>query len=141
MITRRDIIMVAIAAFLFGGTAGLFAGTVGMRVLMNVGMHVMHRVNPWDSHAGPPWGPHPGSPDGPPGPPAVLHRLERVLELTPAQRESIGVVLERSRGRMDALRDSLDAEIEARLTPPQRAEWRLMQRHHPPRGENWPHHR
>ncbi|MGH7740703.1 MAG: hypothetical protein ACRENS_01625 [Candidatus Eiseniibacteriota bacterium] len=138
MITRRDLVMVALAAFLFGGTAGLLGGMVGARILTNVGMRVSGEMRP------------PGAPfwrimrrpsnDGPPGPPPVLGRLANVLDLTPAQRESISVVLERSRGRFDALRDSLDAQIEARLTEAQREQWRMMHEHGPPRREDWPRH-
>jgi hypothetical protein len=137
VITRRDLLMVAIAAFLFGGTAGIVGGMIGARMLMRFGMYM---AGPMRTPGGPYWDRrHPGPPGGPPGPPPVLRRLERVLDLSPAQRESIGVVLERSRGRFEAMRDSLDAQIEAQLTPTQRTQWRMLREQGPPEHENWPH--
>jgi hypothetical protein len=139
MITRRDMVMVALAAFLFGSTAGVLGGMVGARILMNVGIEMSRSMRP---PGAPFWNlMHHGPAEGPQGPPPVLDRLERVLDLTPAQRESIGVILVRSRGRFDALRDSLDSQIEAQLTPTQRAQWRTMHPPGPPRGDSgWPHH-
>lgn len=139
MITRRDLVMVAIAAFLFGGAAGIVGGIVGARMVMHLGRYM---ADPMRAPGGPYWGMrHPGPPPGgPPGPPPVLRRLERVLDLSPAQRESIGVVLERSRGRFDTLRDSLDRQIEAQLTPAQGEQWRAMRRLDAPDREHWPHH-
>jgi hypothetical protein len=138
MITRRDIIMVAFAAFLFGSTAGVLGGMVGARILMNVGMEMSRSMRrpsaPFWSHM------HHEPPEGPPGPPPVVDRLGRMLDLTPAQRESIGVLLMRSRTRFGALRDSLDAEIESQLTPAQRQQWRMMHSQGPPHREDWPHH-
>ena len=136
MITRRDLVMVALAAFLFGSTAGVLGGMVGARILMNVGMEMSRSMR------------RPSAPfwirmhhEPPEGPPPVLDRLERELDLTPAQRESIGVRLMRSRTRFGALRDSLDAQIESQLTPTQRAQWRMMHPPGPPRGDGgWPRH-
>jgi len=128
VITRRDIVMIALAAFLFGGTAGLLGGVVGARMLMRFGTYMsspMREPGPfWRMRQG-------GPPGGPAGPPPVLRRLERVLDLTAAQRESIGAVLTRSRSRFQALRDSLDREIDAQLTPQQRNEWRVLHPHPP----------
>lgn len=136
MITRRDLVMVALAAFLFGSTAGLLAGMAGARLLMGFGVSMANQRHAQD---GPSWrGMRRAPGDGPPGPPPILGRLANALDLTPAQRESIAVVLERSRGRFDAMRDSLNSQIEARLTPTQREQWRMMREHGPPRRVDWP---
>jgi hypothetical protein len=139
MITRRDLVTVALASFLFGGSAGVLGGMVGARILMNVGMNMAnHMASPGAPFRLMMRRPSEGRPGGPP---PALDRLANVLDLSPAQRESIGAVLERSRDRFDALRDSLDTEIEARLTPTQRVQWRMMHEHEPRRGPEWPHRR
>lgn len=134
MITRRDLVMVAIASFLFGGTAGLLGGMLGARMIMGWGMEM----------AGPMRGPggfgamHREGHDGPPPTPVVVERLSRALGLSPAQRESIGAVLDRSRARFAAQRDSLNRQIERQLTPPQREQWRMMREHPFIPGERHP---
>jgi len=62
------------------------------------------------------------------GPRAMLHHLEKRLDFTPDQSKQIETILERQRGRMDALRDSTHAEIERVLTPEQRARFRELER-------------
>ena len=125
MITRRDIVMVAIASFLFGGTAGLLGGMVGARLLMGFGMEMAGPMRP----SGPFFRMRHPSPDGPPPTPMVVERLSRALGLSAAQRESVGAVLSRSRSRFEAQRDSLEHEIEKQLTPAQREQWRMMHAH------------
>ena len=122
MITRRDLVIVVIAAFLFGSTAGLLGGMVGARLLMDFGVHMADlRRQPGG------FGRMRGEGrDGPPPTRMVVERLSRALDLSPAQRESIGAVLDRSRARFETQRDSLEHEIERQLTPAQREQWHMM---------------
>src|SRR5262249_28002555 len=78
---------------------------------------------------------HPGPPGfgrewGAPPPPPLIEIMERRLHLTPSQRESLAVILERHRRvfeserreaerRMGPQRDSLREEVRAILTPEQ----------------------
>ncbi len=59
-----------------------------------------------------------------PSPRMMVSHLERLLELSPAQADSIGAEIERSRGDFAQVRDSLHARIERHLTPQQRERWR-----------------
>ena len=133
MIPRSQLVVAAIAAFLFGTTLGLISGIAGAGFMLGLshgGMrdHEMHRILLRER----------GMPGVPPEPPIVF-RLERELDLKPAQRDSISGILLRSRGRFAALRDSLRHEIETQLTPSQRDEWRRMERRMDSWRGPWPH--
>jgi hypothetical protein len=125
VITRRDLVIVVIAAFLFGSTAGLLGGMVGARLLMSFGVEMANNRRPGGGFGRMRREDH----DGPPPTPMVVERLSRALDLTPAQRESIAAVLDHSRARFAAQRDSLERQIERQLTPAQREQWRMMHEH------------
>jgi hypothetical protein len=72
---------------------------------------------------------------GPPGvPPAreFIPHLQRLLDLSPAQSEAIRLEIERSRGDLNRIRDSLHSRIELHLTPEQRDRWRVAMRERNP---------
>ena len=117
MSPRAAILVGLLAAFLFGTTAGLVGGFVLAR------------------GTGPGWGPFAGAPGpggprfdrGMPRPPrAVRQFVERELQLTPEQSEQFRAALERQRARMDAVHDSVRAEMDRVLTPEQRERWKQM---------------
>ena len=128
MIPRTQLVVALIAAFLFGTTLGLVSGIAGAHFMLGWSRGMEHR-GPMEFHRFlfPPG--RPGEPGGPGGPPMVVFRLERALDLKPAQRDSIASILTRSRGRFAALRESLRSEIGEQLTPAQREEWKRMERH------------
>ena len=80
----------------------------------------------------------PGRPGGSSG---YLSRLEKDLNLTPVQRDSVGAILERFEPRMDSiwqevrprfetLRGELRSDINAQLTPEQQRHYaELLERH------------
>jgi len=76
----------------------------------------------------------PSGPPGTPSPRMLVPRLQRLLDLTPAQAEAIRGEIERSRGDFSQVRDSLHARIERHLTPQQRERWRGMERERDPGG-------
>ena len=127
MISRGQFLAATIAVLLLGISVGMFAGLFLWRFSM-------HEWRPrWEHH-----GPH-GGPGGPGGPPPGVMRLERELDQSPAQRDSIQAIVERSHARFEAMRDSLRHEIEAQLTPKQRDEWQERERRREPwRGGPWP---
>jgi len=81
------------------------------------------------------------------GPDAVVPYLARTLDLTAAQRDSVHAIFERhrcdmaalwrqTRPRFDSLRATIDAEIEAQLSPTQRERFHaLAQRHERARSQ------
>ena len=101
--STRTATLLLLAAFLLGAVAG--GGALAL----------YHR---------PPGMGHNGGPSG------YLSRLARDLDLTPAQRDSVGLILERYEPRMDSIwqdirpkfetvRTELRSEINAHLTPDQ----------------------
>jgi Spy/CpxP family protein refolding chaperone len=80
-------------------------------------------------------------PGHPPGSSGYLSRLEKDLELSPVQRDSIGAILQRFEPRMDSiwlevrprfetLRGELRSGINAQLTPEQQRHYaELLERH------------
>lgn len=130
MSPRTAVVVALLAAFLFGSTAGLVGGFVLAR---------------W---GGPGFGPPPMMPgmaeprDGRPGPGrrmarpprAVIALVERELGLTPEQSEQFRAALERQRMRMDAVHDSVRAEMERVLTPEQRERWSRLEERWRSRG-------
>ena len=71
---------------------------------------------------------------GMPSPRMLVPRLQRMLDLTPAQAEAIRGEIERTRGDFAQVRDSLHARIERHLTAKQRERWRDVVREHDPDG-------
>ena len=130
MIPRSQLVIALIAAFLFGTTLGLLSGIAGASFMLGWSRGMEHHG--YERHFF-------GGPGGPPGgPPMVVLRLERELDLKPAQRDSITAILTRSRGRFAALRESLRSQIDAQLTPSQRDEWQRMERRMEPWHGPWP---
>jgi len=114
---RTAIVVGLLAAFLFGTTAGLVGGFVLARSggpgfpPFGGARHGMERFQR-------------GGPMRPPR--AVIAMVERELKLTPGQSAKFREVLERQRSRMDAVHDSLRAEMERVLTPEQRERWKRL---------------
>lgn len=117
MSPRAAILVGLLAAFLFGTTAGLVGGFLLAR------------------SAGPGFGPFAGAPRsggqrferGPGRPPrAVMKYVEHELGLTPEQSKLFRAALDRQRERMDAVHDSVRAEMGRVLTPEQRERWRQL---------------
>lgn len=81
--------------------------------------------------------------DGPP-----IERMSRVLDLTPEQQKKITAITDKMRAEMRRLHESTRTQIDAVLTPAQRAKMKEMREQHgppggphdrrPPRGERPP---
>lgn len=127
MISRGGFVIAIIAALLSGISLGLIAGILCAR-------YVMHGWVPYAfEHR------HGMRPGGPPGPPPGVLRLEQALDLSPAQKDSVEAIVERSHARFEAMRDSLRHQIETQLTPAQRQKWQQEERRMGPwRGRPWP---
>jgi Spy/CpxP family protein refolding chaperone len=117
VISRSGFLIAVAAALISGISLGLIAGLLTAHFVRDARMH---------------HGPQGGSPPG-------VMRLERELNLAPAQRDSVDAIVKRSRGRFEALRDSLRREIDVQLTPAQRDHWHQIERRFPPRHGSWPH--
>ena len=131
---NRGVIVLAVASALCMGLALGFLGGVffSHRILMHGGegrMRIERRILLRDG----------GPEDAPPPPPGerpfvhlALRRLERTLDLTPAQTDAIRAEFERTSDRMDGERDSLRVRIASHLTPAQRERFdRLMRERFP----------
>ena len=115
---NRGVIVLAVASALCMGLALGFLGGVffSHRILMHGGegrMRIERRILLRDG----------GPEDAPPPPPGerpfvhlALRRLERTLDLTPAQTDAIRAEFERTSDRMDGERDSLRVRIASHLT-------------------------
>jgi Spy/CpxP family protein refolding chaperone len=127
MISKRELVIAVTAALVIGLALGIMAGMLGARYMSGMPGHGHH------------------GPMGMGGP-APLARLERALDLSPAQADSIEAIFDRARARFEARRDSIRSEIDAQLTPEQRAKWKQMEskfRHghdgwHHPGGDDRP---
>lgn len=112
---RRSALLLLLAAFLAGGGLGLIVG----RNLDRPGRGAM----------------------GSPGPGGHLERLTRELDLTPAQQDSVRLILDRhrpgfdsvwaaTRPRYETLRASVRSDIRAQLRPEQQARYdSIIERH------------
>lgn len=109
MISKRELVIAVSAALVIGLALGIMGGMVGARFMAGMPGHFGHH-----------------GPRGMGGP-EPLARLERALDLSPAQADSIEAIFERSRVRFEARRDSMRNEIDAQLTPEQRAKWKQME--------------
>jgi hypothetical protein len=133
----RGIVIAVVAALVVGFSAGLVAGIVFMRFGPPLpppfagpgrpGHDAPHAEGPGPLGMGP-MGMGPGS-RMMPGP--LLARLERELDLTPAQRDRILTALREVRARHVALRESTHAAIQRELTGSQRARWRELMTEYP----------
>ncbi|MBI1799286.1 MAG: hypothetical protein HYR73_06330 [Candidatus Eisenbacteria bacterium] len=141
MISKRELAIAVSAAFLIGISLGLLSGMLATHLMTHERFGSWH-ARRWMMLHGPigwgePMAPDepmpprgsmtPGEPPGPGGPRPVLPRLERALDLSPPQRDTIEAILLRSRGRFRLERDSLRREIEAQLTPEQRQRWHQIE--------------
>ena len=110
-----------VAALLIAGAlvAGVVLGVAGDRAWMH-----WHRNSPRAPHLD-----------------RLVEHLDRTLDLTPQQRESVKQIIDRHRQRIEAISasvrpqmrqeiDSTNAEIEKILTPEQRTKFRDMQQRH-----------
>ena len=118
MSARTSMILALVASFLFGATAGAIGAFVTVHAVAE------------HHHGGPPKFGH--------GPRPMMGRLGSRLELTPDQKQRFNQILDRSHGRMSALRESTQVELEQVLTPAQRERWQQMEhrmlRFRPPDG-------
>ena len=115
-------IVAVISALCLGVALGFMSGVVfSHHLLGHFGSHGEgYGHHGWRSfHRGPP-----GEGPGVPSPRAIVPRLTRLLDLTPAQADAIRGEIERSRGDFAQVRDSLHVRIERHLTPAQRDKWR-----------------
>lgn len=120
--TRLAVILATISALCLGLALGFMGGVMFSRHVLLDGSHAHARFGfehrfPHPFHRG-------GGPGGMPSPRMMVAHLQRLLELSPAQADSISAEIERSRGDFAQVRDSLHARIERHLTPQQRERWR-----------------
>ena len=119
--TRAAVIIAVLSALLVGAAMGLVGGIVFTHHVLP---HFMSR------HGGEMRWRH--GPPGGPSPRELLPRFTRMLDLEPAQVDSIREEIERSRGDFDAVRESLHVRIERHLTPKQRERMRVLIRERHP---------
>ena len=123
MISRGGFVIAIIAALLSGVSLGLIAGILSVKYVMRA--WAPYAMEHRHEHG--------------PGPPPGVVRLERELGLSPAQKDSVEAIVERSHARFEAMRDSLRRQIDAQLTPQQREKWQQEERRMGPwRGRPWP---
>ena len=115
--TRGAVILAMVSALFLGVSLGFMSGVVFSRHLL------LERHLPWHEWRG---GRH-GAP-GLPSSRALLPHLAEMLDLTPAQGDSVRDEIERTRADFAQVRDSLHARIERHLTPAQRERWRARMR-------------
>jgi len=121
-VTRLAVILATISALCLGLSLGFMGGVMFSRHVLLGGPHghggfgFEHRF-PHMFH-------HGGGPGGMASRHMMVSRLQRLLDLSPAQADTIGAEIERSRGDFAQVRDSLHARIERHLTPQQRERWR-----------------
>jgi hypothetical protein len=135
-VTRLAVILATISALCLGLALGFMGGVMFSRHVLlggsreRAGFGFEHRF---------PHGFRRGSgPGGMPSPRMMVAHLQRLLELSPAQADSISAEIERSRGDFAQVRDSLHARIERHLTPQQRERWRSAMREWNPDGPRGP---
>jgi Spy/CpxP family protein refolding chaperone len=124
MISKRELVIAVTVALLIGIALGIMGGMIGARYLTGM-------PGPF----GPGGHGHHGGMGGPP----PLARLERALDLSPAQVDSIEAIFNRSRARFEARRDSMRSEIDAQLTPEQRTKWKQMESQFRHDRDGWHH--
>jgi len=115
--TRGAVILAMVSALFLGVSLGFMSGVVFSRHLL------LERHLSWHEWRG---GRH-GAP-GLPSSRALLPHLAEMLDLTPAQGDSVRDEIERTRADFAQVRDSLHARIERHLTPAQRERWRALMR-------------
>jgi Spy/CpxP family protein refolding chaperone len=108
MTARAQLVIAIFAAFLFGTSLGAVAGFGVARLVQTRAF-----AEGWRERRGPP----------PERDRTMMIRLHRGLNLTTEQRERIHEILEGSRPRYAAIRESTRAAIESELTPEQRERW------------------
>lgn len=123
---RAAIVLAVVSALCLGASFGFMGGVMFSRHVMHGGPrlgflgHNGHDgAGRWEQRV-------PSSHRGMPSPRALLPRLKRILDLTPAQSDAIRGELEHSRGDFDLVRDSLHARIERHLNAEQRERFRRM---------------
>jgi hypothetical protein len=120
--TRAALVLAVVSTFCLGGSLGFLGG------VWFTHDHLVHeRRLDWRHGRGE----RRGAP-GPPSPRELVPHLTRLLDLTPAQADSIGAEIERTRADFADVRDSLHARIERHLTPAQRDRWRAAVRERGP---------
>jgi hypothetical protein len=115
--TRGAVILAMVSALFLGVSLGFMSGVVFSRHLL------LERHLSWHEWRG---GRH--SAPGLPSSRALLPHLAEMLDLTPAQGDSVRGEIERTRADFAQVRDSLHARIERHLTPAQRERWRAQMR-------------
>jgi Spy/CpxP family protein refolding chaperone len=124
MTPRAQLLIAVLAAFLFGLSAGSLAGFALSSVLQGRTFIEAGRFR--------------GA--GPRGE-GFRARLEDRLDLSAEQRRRVRAIVEGSRSRYAAMRESTRSAIEAELTPAQRERWRDLderfRRHRGPRDGRW----
>jgi Spy/CpxP family protein refolding chaperone len=122
----RGTVLAVSASLIVGCAIGLIVGVLFARSMFFVPR--------------PPFGGHFGHP-GRPG--MVMGMIERRLDLTKAQSDTLEKIVESSRADVDSIRAQTRQQILKVLTPEQRTKWERMDQHFfhhggPPRGPDGP---
>jgi Spy/CpxP family protein refolding chaperone len=110
----RGLVIAIAAAFIVGCSVGLMGGILFARFALHGPRFMRH-------------GPTMMERSGPRGPERLLSVLDDELKLTPDQHARIVAILDRTRQKGQAVRDSMEAEISRVLTPDQQQRWKDME--------------
>jgi hypothetical protein len=127
--TRAALVLAVVSALCMGMAFGFVGGVVFSRHVLHGGSGFARMFERHFDHGGRFGMQRRG---GLPSPRTIVPRLQRMLDLTPAQADAIRGEIERTRGDFAQVRDSLHARIERHLTPAQRDRWREMVKEGPP---------
>lgn len=124
---RAALVLSLVSALCLGTALGFMGGVVFSRsyIRRHDGPSLFERGRHFARRDGP--GEH-----GVPSPHKLVPRLQRLLDLTPAQAEAIRGEIEGTRGEFARVRDSLHARIARHLTPEQAERWRTVMRERDP---------
>lgn len=126
---RPAVILALVSALCLGSAFGFMGGVLFSRqVLAHGGPSLFERGHRKARRGG-------REEHGVPSANRLVPRLQRMLDLTPAQAEAIRGEIESTRGEFAAVRDSLHERIARHLTAAQRTRWQDAMRHWNP-GES-----